>query len=387
MDVNRLVFAKKFILPSRAANALQSLTMAYAFAENGVPVALFPGFRDPDPQRLRQELERDYGLSSPPSLDLSLCDGRHKGIYGLRFRGKLLASWLGAGKGTVFYTRDVKEALLLARLKRLGLRRPLFFELHEILAEQHQTLGTGRAEELRAVEREILAQADGVIVISPLLAEDVKRVYAPAAPVLVSTMGYNDRLYTPIPPIEDLSGEVTLVYVGSLYRGKGVHGLVEALRHLPERFRLLVIGGQPEAELAELKTMAASLPGGPGRVEFTGHLAPRDLAVRVREGRIFIIPQQSAAEYFSPIKLYEALGLAMPMVVTPVPTIASVLRDGDCAVFARDTSPEALAAAIMKLADTPGLARAMQERCQAMAAAHTWRQRAADCLEFMRRTL
>ncbi|ELZ31330.1 group 1 glycosyl transferase [Halogeometricum pallidum JCM 14848] len=50
---------------------------------------------------------------------------------------------------------------------------------------------------------------------------------------------YND--YSP-------DGEVTILYVGSLKKIKGVRYLIEALTHLPSRFRLRIVGDGPEMD-------------------------------------------------------------------------------------------------------------------------------------------
>ncbi|SKA82549.1 Glycosyltransferase involved in cell wall bisynthesis [Paucidesulfovibrio gracilis DSM 16080] len=387
MTIQRLVFAKKFILPSRAANALQSLTMAYAFAANGVRTTLLPGFRARDRRAFQTELERGYALRPTPDLDLTALGGGHKGIYGLHFRVGLARRCLTADAHTVLYSRDIKEALFLARLKRrLRLRIPFFFEMHEILSEQHRLLDTGRADRYETMERELLRELDGIVVISPVLRDDLQRVYAPDLPVFVSPMGYNDAIFSPMPDV-DLSGEVRCAYAGSLYPGKGIHNLVQAMAHLPDRFRLLVLGGNPGHELERLREMARNVPNGAERVRFAGHRSPLELAADLRNCHIFVVPQSSGAEFFSPIKLYEAMGLAIPTVATPVPAITGVLRHGETALLARDESPEALARTIRELATNPALAHALQKRCRTSHQARSWTQRAGDCLAFMNESI
>ncbi|KAB1441289.1 glycosyltransferase [Pseudodesulfovibrio senegalensis] len=383
MSVRQFFFAKKFILPSRAANALQSLTMAYAFAENGVRTTLWPGFRARDHAAFQAGLERDYALQASDSLNLVSLSGAHKGLYGLGFRARLAAAWLTAPRDAVFYARDIKEALMLARLKRLSpVKHPFYFELHELLAEQHKAHGTGREDHFARMEAEVLAQVDGVISISPVLVEALHARYLVDAPVLVSPMGYNHRLYSP-GPAADFSGAVTLAYAGSLYEGKGVHNLVRAMAHLPERFRLLVAGGSPESELERLRAMAQDIPGGAERIEFTGFLSPGELGPRLAQCSMMVIPQCSGAEFFSPIKLYEAMGMALPLVATPVPALTSVLDHGEDAIIADDESPEALARAVQDMAGDQPRARAMQQRCRERAATLSWKHRAGQCLEFM----
>lgn len=387
MGIKHLFFAKKFILPSCSANALQSLTMAYAFAAAGVRTTVLPGFKASSHAHLKKELEAFYGLEPTANLELKSLYGRHKGIYGLGFRFRLASAWLSAAPGTVFYSRDIKEALMLARLKRrFGLKHPFFFEMHEILAEQHRQNNTGRAEEFRKLEQELLEQVDGIIAISPLLAKDLDKEYAPGLPVHVAPMGFNDTIFSQVPDV-NLSGDVVLAYAGSLYEGKGIHSLVAAMKYLPGRFRLLVMGGKPQEELSHLQRIAAEVPEGSRRIEFTGHLSPREVALRLQECQMFIIPQQSSAEFFSPIKLYEAMGVGLPMVVTPVPAISAVLHHGENAYFAKDRNPESIAHAVQELSADTDTVTQMQNNCREQAVSHTWKQRAVGCLNFMQTVL
>lgn len=383
MPLDRLIYAKKCILPSKAAHVLQSLNMAYAFAEQGVRTTMWPGFSRNDQSDFRESLEHDYGLEPCPALKLRPLPGFHKGLYGLAFRAYLFHAWLRAPQSAAFYARDITEALLLSRFKRfLPVRHPVFYEIHELLSEQHRILKTGRAEYFVRVEAEMLAAMDGVVCISPVLVDGLKSVYGYAGPTLVAPMGYNPRLFRAAPDV-DFSGRITVAYVGSLYESKGIHNLVRAMGHLPERFRLLVVGGNPSGELERLRALARDIPGGEERIEFCGYLPQRELFPRLASCGMMIIPQSSEAEFFSPIKLYESIGMGLPLVVTPMPALTSVLERDVDAIVAESTSPEALAVAVTEMASDWPRARRMQEHLRRRAAMSTWGVRAADCLQFM----
>lgn len=383
MPLDRLIYAKKCILPSKAAHVLQSLNMAYSFAGHGVRTTMWPGFSGRNHSEFRRSLELDYGLDPSSALDLHPLPGFQKGLYGFIFRCCLFHAWLTAPRGTAFYARDITEALLLARFKRfLPVRHPVFYEIHEILSEQHRELKTGRDRRLRRIESEMLAAMDGVVCISPVLVGALKSVYGYAGPTLVAPMGYNSRLFRAAPDV-DFSGPITVAYVGSLYESKGVHNLVRAMAHLPDRFRLLVIGGNPGRELEMLRMLSRGMPGGEERIEFCGYLPQSELFPRLASCSMMAIPQSSEAEFFSPIKLYEAIGMGLPLVVTPIPALTSVLEPGEDAVVAEGTSPQALAAAVQDMASDWPRASRMQERLRRRAAGATWNARAAACLRFM----
>ncbi|NCC05440.1 MAG: glycosyltransferase [Proteobacteria bacterium] len=383
MPLTRLIYSKKCILPSKAAHVLQSLNMAYSFAEKGVHTTMWPGFLRNNQSAFRESMERDYGLEPTTGLKIHPLPGFHKGLYGLIFRACLLREWLRAPQNTVFYARDITEALLLARFKRLlPIRHPVFYEIHELLSEQQRILKTGRDGHFARVETEILAAMDGVVCISPVLVDGLKSVYGFAGPTLVAPMGYNPRLFQVAPDV-DFSGQITIAYVGSLYESKGIHNLVRAMGYLPARFRLLVVGGNPNRELECLRALARDMPGGRERIEFCGYLPQSELFPRLASCAMMTIPQSSEAEFFSPIKLYEAIGMGLPLVATPIPALTSVLERDVDAVIAEGTSPQALADAVVKMVSDWPRARRMQEHLRRRAAESTWGIRAAACLDFM----
>lgn len=386
MPLDKLIYAKKCILPSKAAHVLQSLNMAYSFAGQGVRTTMWPGFKRCNQSEFRQSLEHDYGLDSSDALDMQPLPGWSKGLYGLFFRICLMRAWISAPQGTVFYARDITEALLLARFKRfLPVRHPVFFEMHEVLSEQHRHLGTGRAGHFVRVEAEMLAAMDGVVCISPVLVDALKAVYGYSGPTLVAPMGYNPNLFKAAPDV-DFSGPITVAYVGSLYESKGVHNLVRAMGHLPARFRLLVIGGNPGGELERLRALAQDVCDGESRIEFCGYLPPSELFPRLAACSMMAIPQSSEAEFFSPIKLYEAIGMGLPLVVTPIPALTSVLERDVDAVVAEGCTPQALAEALLGMASDEPRALRIQQHLRRRSAGATWGARAAACLKFMAET-
>lgn len=383
MPLDRLIYAKKCILPSKAAYVLQSLNMAYSFAEQNVRTTMWPGFNQRNHSEFRNNLEHDFGLVPTNALEIQPLPGFHKGFYGLSFRVCLMHAWFKASRGTAFYARDITEALLLARFKRfLPVQHPVFFEMHEVLSEQHRLLDTGRAGHFARVEAEMLAAMDGVVCISPVLVDALKAIYGYSGPTMVAPMGYNPRLFKAAPDVV-FSGPITVAYVGSLYESKGVHNLVRAMAHLPGRFRLMVIGGNPGGELERLRALARDVCDEESRIEFCGYLPPSELFPRLEACSMMAIPQSSEAEFFSPIKLYEAIGMGLPLVVTPIPALTSVLVCGVDAVVAENSTPQALATAVLDMAADEPRARRMQERLRQRSAGATWGARAASCLKFM----
>ncbi len=385
-----LVYAKKILLPASNANTLQSLNMAWAFGRAGVAVRFLPGFRAwsrPGAGGILEEALRSQGLEPEGARSWSLAPLSHKGLYGAAFRG-FTAGLLLRLPRAAFYARDVGEALFMTSFAaRLGLKRRVFFEMHEILFRQKQLEGRRDWERTRQMERAILERASGVVVTSEFMREDLDGL-GYAGPVLVEPNGYNPFLFGPLPLFEPENpwpgpqDKVRLVYVGNFHPGKGAQELVEALRFLPERFSLRLIGGDPQNVFACLKEQAATLPGGAGRVEFWGRLPQSAVAQACRGCHIFMLPQQENGGYFSPLKITEAWALGLPLLSTPV-NVFEGLRQRELAFSSAGFGPEALAEAARELAERPSLAAALRKNGLNAAAERAWTARASRILHFM----
>ncbi|MEY2423396.1 MAG: glycogen synthase [Acidimicrobiaceae bacterium] len=148
--------------------------------------------------------------------------------------------------------------------------------------------------------------------------------------------------------------EWRLLYVGRLDPSKGVDTLLEALTRLPDRARLDVVGPPEVAHLDRLHALAARL-GLADRVTFDA--VPRsDLAARYRAADACVFP----SEWDEPFGLVplEAMACNTPVIATGTGGSAEYLVDeANCLLFPPG-DPQALAAALTRLADD----RALRDR-------------------------
>lgn len=401
-----LVYAKKLRLPSPAANVAQALSMALAFTEELGRVRCFPGIPAPAGEDARHALAgilRDIGAKPGVPAGWEPLVASSKRGYGLRFRWALLKAAL-AEKGAVFYTRDLAEAAYITSLAGV-IKRPLFYEAHEVLFRVHENTGKRDWPKTRQRERVVMAGAAGLIATSDVVADEAREYLNYAGPILVAPNGFSPDSFHAIPlfeqdapwpaqpcpagasllpgsqPAADGGGAVRIVYLGNFHAGKGVEELIEAMALLPERFCLTIIGGHPPDALERLKNKAATTLR-EGRVIFTGALPQCAIRAACLGAHISVIPQQTEF-FFSPLKLYESLALGLPVVMTPLSVFKEHIAAG-LVYAAPDKTPAGLAHALAELAAEPQTARALREGGLEKARAHTWQERAKTVLEFMR---
>ena len=339
------------------AHAVHTCATFGTMLELGVQAVFFPGGRMGADRAVLRDFFTVLGFEGSCADAARVVPIGHHGLYGLGFRLRLLKSFLE--KPDVVHASSVKEACLALRLRRLcrgGF--PVGFEIHHLMSMQKSGK---QAMRWLALEREAFAGVDTVIFISGELKKMCAERGLDPVDSLILPNGYNDKTIRPLPiKLEKSDKTFTLAYLGSLQSGKGVENLLAAVKLLPPEFQLLVIGGKPESGLAALKKQATDLGIGE-RVRFAGQVAQMQCGALLSDCDAFVVPLDTDKNFFSPIKVFEALGFGLPIIATPMPTLREHLSDGKNAVFADSCAPAALADAVLRLSGTPGLVRYMRE--------------------------
>tara|TARA_R110002072_G_scaffold11106_1_gene50634 strand:- start:2750 stop:3637 length:888 start_codon:yes stop_codon:yes gene_type:complete len=160
----------------------------------------------------------------------------------------------------------------------------------------------------------------------------------------------------------DLSGERSWVgFVGTLRPHKGVQDLIEALAACgPEGPGLALLGGEDARNdfACELLTLARARLG-PSRLRSCEAFPFARLPEQLSALDLVALPSRDvpAAHGQIPAKLFDAMAMAKPIVVTDVNDMAWVLGAGGRVVAPQD--PQALRGAIQDLLSAPARARAL----------------------------
>lgn len=159
-----------------------------------------------------------------------------------------------------------------------------------------------------------------------------------------------------------------LLYVGRLDPRKGVDTAVQAMRRLPEGATLELIGGWDQREEDRLRQLARELAVEP-RVRFAGQLGRSEIAAAYEGADVVVFPVRWE-EPWGLVPL-EAMAKGRPVVATGRGGSAEYLREGvNCLLFEAD-QPEALAAAVRRLADDTALRNRLREGGLRTAPQHT----------------
>lgn len=267
---------------------------------------------------------------------------------------------------------------------------PLFFETHELFAqsyrEEHPRMSLRKHHKLATLARReefVYRNARGLIALTPLLIEDIRKAYGVETPAVVAPDGVDLRqaqAAVSFPP----HAVPWLLYLGSLHPWKGVDTLVRAMAHIKTPAELHVVGGN-DKRIAELRHLAQELAV-EKRVAFHGAVEPGERFDWIHRADICLLPLTETSiggRYTSPLKLFEYLAAGKAVVVSDLPSMRQVLEPERDALLVKTGDPEAFAHAIERLLADAGLHSRLGAAAKARAEGFTWRRRCATIRHFI----
>jgi glycosyltransferase involved in cell wall biosynthesis len=259
----------------------------------------------------------------------------------------------------------VHDPELLLALGRPARRPPVVFDVHEDLAAS-------------LVDRPWIPRA--VRGLAARCARLLERRAERRLHLLLAEEAYAERFRRPHPVVRNLPplppdppppGRDRVVYVGRLSRGRGIEELLELARRLGPAGPRVELVGQPDDDVrAELDAAVAAgtlvwhgwLPNDDAFERLTGALAGLSLLRDLPNYRISL-----------PTKVVEYLAAGLPVVTTPLPAAAALVREADAGIVVGFGDVAAAAAAVQRLRDDPQGAAAMGRRGRELVARDwTW---------------
>ena len=378
-------------VPSERAHVLQIMQMASAFS------AIFQRVRVVYPVRANTEpmkrvanifdyysVKESFGLVGLPCVDpvkrvtldwRRLASGplpriaHFVQILTFTFAALLFVARLPA---CVVYSRDLL-VLTVLNLLSTGRGRLFIFEVHTL----------PRSRFARNMHLWSARRADAIVAISDHLRNWYVEMGLDPKSIVTARDGVDFDAYSNLPAkslarerLGIAPGAAVAVYTGHFFPWKGVDTLVEAARHLPDHWRIVIVGGI-EPDLGRVRRLALTNQ----RVEVVGHLAVHDAALYLAAADVAVLPNSGKADisarYTSPLKLFEYLASGTPVVASDVAAVREVVEDGHSALLVEADDPGALAAGIERAGSDEQLRRKLTLAAREIAREYSWNSRAA----------
>lgn len=294
-------------LPGQRAQAIQVLHTCHALAARGHTVTLLAdrGAVGASPAAALAAL----GLSGLPGLDLQIAPVQQRGLAGLWFRAAL-ARWWGGPRGVVL-ARD--KARLLAAARAHGARHRIVLETHELDSGLAEDQGLDPAP-ARARERAVLGIADALVANCQGTLEAWRAAHGGALPATQRT-AHNATAPSRVRSAHG-TPEPVVRCVGSLRRFKGFADVMAAAPRLP--LPLELIGGTATE-------LGVSLPPG---VRIRPAMPFTEVPDLLASSAALLLPladNRFGRTLTNPLKLWDYLATAAPIVAPALPTIDEVV--------------------------------------------------------------
>jgi glycosyltransferase involved in cell wall biosynthesis len=245
----------------------------------------------------------------------------------------------------------------LAAARRAAGRRPIVFNPLVSLADTFVAdrgrfrTGSPAARALEVIDRHAFRAADLVVADTEAHARHLAELAGvPEKRMAVCFVGAEERLFK---PGWSAAEPFTCLFVGKLIPLQGVETILAAARAAPELPFRLVGSGQLEALLRDR----------PQNVEHVSWVDYNRLPHELHRARcaLGIFGSSDKAKRVIPNKAFQALACGTPLVTADTPAARELLVDGKSALLVPPGDPQALAAALRRVASDPDLARKLSK--------------------------
>ena len=273
------------------------------------------------------------------------------------------------------------------RLKQ-RLKVPLVLEVNAPLSELNVHYGRRKRIFAQRIENAVFSAADAIVVVSDVLKQSLSQSGIDASKIhVIHNAADCDRFYPEIDgrPVREKYGiadQIVIGFVGAFSRWHGVDALLEAARLVVrenKRIHFLLVGDGPMRESAEKFVRAHGLSN---FATFTNRIPNQQIPGHIAAMDIAIMP--SSNHYGSPIKIFEYMAMAKPVIAPNVKPVQEIITHGYTGMLVDPGDAVQIADAISELCDNSALRIMLAELGrQHVQAHHTWKKNAERVLEIV----
>jgi glycogen(starch) synthase len=236
---------------------------------------------------------------------------------------------------------------------------PLVYTVHSLQLAEYEIGGQLSGLELWSSQREAIAAAARVIVVSESERRFLDRA-CPEADAKIRVVGNGVDDATTLEKKADgqvADEQVVVLYVGRFAERKGVRELLQAIPAVlaaSDNVRFVLVGGYRHAtgEAVAADWLPPTLHGLRTRVHFTGWLAPHEVATWYRRADILVVPSRYEPQG---MVVLEGMMHELPIAASAVGGPSEILVHEETGLLFEPQDVEALANAILRLINDPPL--------------------------------
>jgi glycosyltransferase involved in cell wall biosynthesis len=271
---------------------------------------------------------------------------------------------------------------------RLGI--PHLLNVHAPLAWEGATFRSQALQEAAELLEDVAFQSSRRIVTnSRQMRDQLLDAGVDGEKIEVVVNGVDLDLFTPDGERRRVAPDDAIVvgFAGSLKAWHGIQVLAEAFAKVAaadSRFHLVVVGDGPLRD--EIARVAAAFPG---RVTATGAVPLEQVPPWIRGMDIAVAPYPPIERfYFSPLKILDAMACGVANVASDIGQVPELLTHEETGILVPPGDSDALAAALIRLADDAALRTRLGKKAAAEAEErHSWTSRAEEFVSIATRDI
>lgn len=347
------------------------------------------------PKEYRRKLLFRESVDGIEVLRCSLYAARNGGVlrrsFGF-FTFMLSAAFFGAVStrpcDVVVATSPQMLCGLAGYLVSLAKRRPFVLEVRDLWPKQIVDLGVVRQRWiislLTALEMFLYRRARAIVVVAEATRSQIAARGIPQEKIHTVTNGIDENLFV----VQDRDSaarkrhgwqdKLVVLYIGTHGMSQGLETVLETAKLLESRQDILFVfsGAGAEYEMLGRHARERKLDN----VTFLPVQAKQDMPAFYAAADICLVPlkKREVFLYNIPSKMFEIMGCARPMVLGVEGQAKALLDEARAGISVEPENPEAMAAAVLALADNPALRQELGRNGRDFVAAHYTRKSKAD---------
>lgn len=272
-----------------------------------------------------------------------------------------------------------EEASFMGVFFNIVFRTPHLYDMHSSLVQQMTNFQFTKSKFIIGVfkwfEKRALRNARSIIVICKSLYDYAASITSNDKLTMIENF-IDDTTDDPnmdLTRLEQIKKELgteqktIICYAGTLETYQGIPLLLDSMTHVPDHFRLVLIGGSP-AQVEAVKQTAAE-KGLHDKILVLGRKEPHDIPYYLKASHILVSPRILGTNI--PLKIYSYLKAGIPVVATNLYTHTQTVTPDIALLTAPE--PEAFAQGIIDAAGEKG--RIVAANAQVFCAQHYTQQR------------
>jgi glycosyltransferase involved in cell wall biosynthesis len=246
--------------------------------------------------------------------------------------------------------------LLIANLFKI----PTFYEIPNDPYLQYPSMKGLKRWVVKKIDKYCMALADKIIVLSDWSKNRINRFgKVPLTKICVMPSGTDTKLFRPLDKIRcckriGIDPElINIGFVGSFLKHQGVDILIDAASVLLKKhhnLKFILIGDGPMSSAWKRKVNRKNLQSA---FIFTGHIRYHRIPIYIGAMDICAAPHGKGTNQASPVKLFDYMACAKPIVASDIDVVNEIIGDSGCALLFPAEQPDKLAQVIISLIEDP----------------------------------